>query len=807
MGNGEQRLIPDVKEVRLMSRLFWKRSLSVLYAFYLFFLGHFKVMANNPKLTLDWIALDSYKSVGMTPNQIHWAEDGKRIYFRWNPKREKTWQGLLYWVSPEGGTPTQILESDLWKLPEGSGNRNRQETYTVYSKYGDIFLMDLKSGQVKRIFNTKKREDSPRFLRDGHRFTFETDSNLYLYDISTGTTTQLTDIRSAEDPEKKLELSKEEEYLKEQQEKLFEILKERKELNEYQQQLEKREDPKPKPYYLGSPKKRVSAFIPSPDGKYVGILVEDTSKSEQARVDIVPKYVTDSGFLETEVSIKGNEARGKVGSSVVTTRTGVYEVETGKVTWPEVELGNREVNHNEPLWSDDGSKFAFVIGSVDNKDRWIAVYDLKSEKVEVVDHERDDAFLNNLRTGRGPMSLPEFGFSYMGWLQDSDSLYFLSERDGWMHLYTCQISKKKITQLTKGKWEIDYIRLSKDKSRFYLTTSEIRPGERQLYSMPVSGGDKTRITTGAGWNFPYFSPDESKIALAHSNSNTPEELYIVSNKPGAIMKKLTDSTTPDFKALHLLQPQIITFSDADGNLIYGDLYLPAQAEGKRPAILFIHGGGYLQAVYNRWSWKEERLLNHYLSQQGYVVLSIDYRGSAGYGRDCRTATYRHMGGKDVDSALAAVEYLTKNHNVDRKHIGLYGSSYGGFFTLMALFTHPGVFNAGVAAASVADWTNYDHGYTSQFLNLPYEDKEAYRQSSPIFFASGLQDHLLIVHGIEDSNVLVEDPMRLVQRLIELKKENWDYHVYPTEGHGLNQESGRLDYFKRLAQFFDQHLTH
>jgi dipeptidyl aminopeptidase/acylaminoacyl peptidase len=164
-----------------------------------------------------------------------------------------------------------------------------------------------------------------------------------------------------------------------------------------------------------------------------------------------------------------------------------------------------------------------------------------------------------------------------------------------------------------------------------------------------------------------------------------------------------------------------------------------------------------------------------------------------------------MGGKDVDSALAAVKYLVREHQIDPGRIGLYGASYGGFYTLMALFTHPGIFAAGIAMVPVTDWAHYDHGYTSRILNLPYDDEEAYKRSSPIYFAEGLRDNLLMVAGIEDGNVLVQDTLRLVQRLIELKKGGWDCHLYPTEGHGVGQESGRYDFYRRTAEFFDRHL--
>jgi len=760
----------------------------------LFLFGSFKGQADDPKLTLDWISLDSYKSVGMSPSSVHWSEDGKRIYFMWNPDKEKDPQ--LFWVTPAGGAPTRVAEEDRWKLPEGRGDRNEQGTYTVYAKFGDIFLLNIKTGQVKRIFKTEKAEANPRFLKDGERFTFEMERNLYLYEIPTGTISQLTNIRSDVDPKEKPKKTEEEEYLKKQQADLFDIVNRWKDDEERAKARANKQNPKPEPYYLGSKKKRVATFVPSPHGEFVGIVVEDTSKSDQGRLPIMPKYVTESGFVETQELGRDGYQRVKVGAPVSTSRTGVYEVATGEVTWAEVEIKDREVNHNAPVWADDSSKFAFVIGSVDHKDRWIAVLDRNTRRAEIIDHERDEAWIRDLRAGVGGSS--------MGWLKDNDTLYYLSERDRWWHLYTCQVSTKKVTQLTRGNWEIAFLKLSQDKSKFYLTTTEVHPGERQLYSLPVNGGALTRLTTAEGWHTPIFSPDETTIALSYSDSNTPTELFVTPNGKGAKMKPLTDSTTPEFKSHRFPKPQLITFPDADGNLIYGDLYLPPEPiEGKRPAIFYIHGAGYAQAVYKRWS--SARLLHYYLAQQGYVVLSIDYRGSAGYGRDCRTAVYRHMGGKDVDSAVAAVEYLVNNHNVDRKRIGLYGGSYGGFYTLMSLFTHPGVFAAGVARVPVTDWAHYNHGYTSRILNLPYEDEEAYKRSSPIYFADGLQDHLLIVDGIEDNNVLVQDSVRLVQRLIELKKDGWSYQPYPIEPHGFRQETSRLDYNKRLIRFFDQYL--
>ena len=199
------------------------------------------------------------------------------------------------------------------------------------------------------------------------------------------------------------------------------------------------------------------------------------------------------------------------------------------------------------------------------------------------------------------------------------------------------------------------------------------------------------------------------------------------------------------------------------------------------------------------------MFNNLLTDQGFTVLDMDYRASAGLGRDWRTAIYRHMGGKDLDDQVDGARWLVRTQGVDSARIGIYGGSYGGFITLMAMFTRPGVFAAGAALRPVTDWAHYNHGYTSAILNIPQDDSTAFRQSSPIYFAEGLKGRLLICHGMIDINVHFQDAVRLVQRLIELKKENWELAVYPMESHGFVEETSWMDEYKRILKLFDSTL--
>ena len=199
------------------------------------------------------------------------------------------------------------------------------------------------------------------------------------------------------------------------------------------------------------------------------------------------------------------------------------------------------------------------------------------------------------------------------------------------------------------------------------------------------------------------------------------------------------------------------------------------------------------------------MFHNLLTDLGYTVLDIDYRGSAGYGRDWRTGIYRYMGGKDLSDQVDGAEYLVAEHGVEPERVGIYGGSYGGFITLMAMFTEPETFTSGAALRSVTDWAHYNHGYTSNILNEPVEDPIAYRRSSPIYFAEGLEGHLLIAHGMTDTNVHFQDVVRLVQRLIELGKEDWELAVYPVEGHGFVEPSSWTDEYRRILELFNETL--
>jgi dipeptidyl aminopeptidase/acylaminoacyl peptidase len=636
-------------------------------------------------------------------------------------------------------------------------------------------------------------------------------------------------------------------YMKKEEEELFDAIKERARRRKEDEALQKRLNPR-KPFQL-RPNQTIAALELSPDQKYV--IAQVIESGTGSRPTSVPEYVTESGYTE---NIPG---RTNVGDIQPKTRIAIIDSHSGEVKWldhglkapttaahpsadkPEAKPAGgdghpgsegdsassnatressgaaarqdetrgsggaarpaqppeREIRLSEPIWSEDGSKAVLMGRAADNKDRWIFALDPSSGKARVITTDHDDAWVD------GP------GSQTLGWMPGSQHIYFQSEKDGYSHLYTADYATGETRQLTLGKWEVTGVQLSNDKSHFFLTTSEASPGERHLYIMPASGGERVRLTSSPGNNQAILSPDEKWVALIYSYSNKPPELYVQENRPGALARQLTTSPSSEFWKYKWTDPPIVSFAARDGAKVYARVYKPASFKKGGPAVIFVHGAGYLQNVHRWWAagYYREYMFHHFLMEHGYMVLDCDYRGSAGYGRDWRTGIYRHMGGKDLDDQVDAARWLVTEYGVDASRIGIYGGSYGGFITLMAMFTRPGVFAAGAALRPVTDWADYNHQYTANILNLPQSDAEAYKLSSPIFHADGLKGALLICHGMADTNVHFQDTVRLVQRLIELRKENWDLAVYPVENHGFTQSSSWADEYKRIFKLFEGNL--
>jgi dipeptidyl aminopeptidase/acylaminoacyl peptidase len=537
------------------------------------------------------------------------------------------------------------------------------------------------------------------------------------------------------------------------------------------------------------------------------ITYRSTKGGSGAKSTIVPSYVTESGYTEDL------PARTKVGASPNNSQFFVYNIKKDTVLEASVKdlpginakpdyvkdykadtskkAATRKVQFVTSRWSEDGKYFVVMMRSQDNKDRWIASLDPTTAKFKSLDHLRDEAWVG------GP------GSFWLDWV-DNETVIFHSEATGYSHLYTVNVRTGERKALTSGKFEIQQAQLSKDKKTIFFQSNEVHPGEQHFYKISVAGGNRIKLTKMTGANDATISPDETKLVIRYSAATKPWELYLQEAQPTATASQITQSLSPEFSSYAWKEPQIITVKATDGTDIYSRLYVPKKKNGA--AVVFVHGAGYLQNAHKWWSqYFREYMFHNLLVDLGYTVLDMDYRASAGYGRDVRTGIYRFMGGKDLDDNVDGAKYLVEKHGINPNRIGIYGGSYGGFITLMAMFTKPGVFKAGAALRPVTDWAAYNHPYTANILNEPATDSLAYRRSSPIYHAAGLKDYLLICHGMVDVNVHIQDSYRLVQRLIELKKDNWEMASYPMEDHGFVEASSWTDEYKRILKLFQERL--
>lgn len=730
---------------------------------------------------------------GREPAQVRWTADGQWVYFRWLPPGAG-WDAQLesYRIAPRAGAQPELVTAahmDSVAPWLATGPRSRDGRLSVVAANGDIWLQQRDPQQrvtLRRVTQTTSNEGSPRIAPDGRTLYFVRDNNAFAFDLSTGLTRQLTDIRSGTAPRDPEAPRGQRAAVAEQQKLLLEYVREQLRADSIRRADRREAESRALPVVWIPQAERVTNLSISPDGR--SALISTITPAQGTKGSDVPDYITTDGYPRM---IPG---RTKVGDAQGTPKVGHLDFASGKVTWLKLSPDSTSAAGGAQIgdWSADGRFAILFVTSADFKHRWLWSVASAGGATVLVDALRDEAWVN------GPC------FNCTGFTPDG-RIWFVSERTGYSHLYTVRPDASDKQAITSGRWEVLEVAVSDDGRSFELNTSEPSPFTRQAYRVPIAGGGRTRITAGDGGHSVTYAPDGQRYVTVYSESNTPPELYL--GRVGqAATSKLTTSTTEEFRRQAWVKPEIVMLPGEDGTPVPARIYRP-QDVGAQPngaGVIFVHGAGYLHNVHNWWSsYSREYMFHHLLATKGYTVLDIDYRGSAGYGRDWRTAIYRHMGGWDLNDHVSGSKYLTANFGINPERIGIYGGSYGGFITLMALFNKSEYFGAGAALRSVTDWAHYNHGYTGRILNLPQDDTLSYRRSSPIFFAQGLNDPLLIAHGMIDTNVQFQDVVQLAQRLIELGKENWEMAVYPVEDHGFVRPSSWTDEYRRILELFDR----
>jgi dipeptidyl aminopeptidase/acylaminoacyl peptidase len=756
----------------------------------------------------DWI--------GNPVETAWWSWDGKQVLYK--QKRVGSPVRDVYQTGAQSGLnkARNVEDAEIAKLDGWLVVYNRERTRAAFVRNGDLFERDLKSGELVQISRASGVAIAAvQYSADGRGVQFRIGDDWASWDRASRLISPVAVPRAAKDPN----AAQDADALRDMQLRLIATLKRQKDERDAtraRNEEERRADPTraPAPIYLGDKLAIVNTHL-SPDGRWL-LVVTGPKDAEKGRVGKMPRYVTESGYEET------SDERTRVGRKdprphalkLINLATREvkdlsFDVLPGVKDDPLAAMraerkldplkGNRAVkigfDGETVVWSTNGANAAVMLRSVDNKDRWIATVDLPRAALKPVHHLVDQAWVN-------------FDNSEFGWLPDNGTLWYLSEESGYSHLYTLDAAGR-TRALTQGKWEASDVAWSLDGATAWLLCNRKTPGAYEVCAVSAKDGATREVSSLDGGVEDFrLSPDQRKLLVHYSGPYLPPQIATLPSHGGEAVK-LTDTRSAEFRAHDWIQPQFVAVPSTHGaDAIWSKLYRPAQLEAgkKYPVVMFVHGAGYLQNVSHRYTpYFREQMFHNLLVQKGYVVLDMDYRASKGYGAKWRRAIYRQMGHPELEDYLDGVNWMVANQQGDAKNVGVYGGSYGGFMTFMALLRAPDVFKSGAALRPVTDWTTYNHEYTANILNTPELDPEAYKVSSPIEYAQNLKGNLLIAHGMVDDNVFFQDSVRMAQRLIELKKDHWELAPYPMERHSFVQPESWYDEYRRIFQLFERTL--
>jgi dipeptidyl-peptidase-4 len=474
---------------------------------------------------------------------------------------------------------------------------------------------------------------------------------------------------------------------------------------------------------------------------------------------------------------------------------------------PVVRVLVASLNGGEPRVMDTGAETDIYVSRVS----WLT--DSKRLAIQRLNRTQTtlDLLIADATTGKIRTALGE---NDANWINVSDDLYFLkdakrflwsSERSGYRHLYLYDLEGKQLAQITKGEWEVTSLdAVEEAKSLVYFTATEKSPLERHLYRVALDGTGFTRLTKDEGTHTAVLAPNAAAFYDTYSNTAAPprQDLYRADGSHAATINENKIAELADF---HLSPMELFTVKSRDGVQLNASILKPPDfnPQKKYPVLVYTYGGPHAQVVRNAWGGANF-LWHELMAQKGYIVFSLDNRGSAGRGHIFETSLHLRMGAQELSDQRDGVQYLKSLPYVDANRIGIWGWSYGGHMTLHAMFEAGDDFKVGFAGGPVTDWRYYDSIYAERYLGLPQKNEKGYRDSSPVKYAAQLKGKLLIAHGTGDDNVHFANTLSVINDLIEAGKYV-EVLAFPGRGHGVSDPPARRVLMQRVTQFFLENL--
>jgi dipeptidyl-peptidase-4 len=484
---------------------------------------------------------------------------------------------------------------------------------------------------------------------------------------------------------------------------------------------------------------------------------------------------------------------------------------------PVVRVFVASLNGGEPRAMDTGTETDIYIPRVN----WLT--DSKHLAIQRLNRTQTtlDLLIADAATGKTHVKLRE---NSPDWINLSDDLFFLkdgkrflwsSEGGGYRHLYLYDLDEKKQastlmpmnfdrvpgTQITRGQWEVTSVdAVDEGKGLVYFTATEKSPLQRHLYRVALDGSGFTRLTKDVGTHAAVFSPNAAAFYDTYSNAATParQDLY---RADGSRIATINENKIAELADYHLSPMEFFTVKSRDGVQLNASMIKPPafDPQKKYPVLVYTYGGPHAQVVRNAWGGANF-LWHELMAQKGYIIFSLDNRGSAGRGHAFETPLHFRLGGQELADQRDGVQYLKSLPYVDANRIGIWGWSYGGHMTLHAMFEAGDDFKVGFAGGPVTDWRYYDSIYTERYLGLPQKNEKGYQDSSPVKYAAQLKGKLMIAHGTGDDNVHFANTLTVINDLIEAGKYV-EVLAFPGRGHGVSDPAARRVLMQRVTQFF------
>jgi dipeptidyl-peptidase-4 len=465
-------------------------------------------------------------------------------------------------------------------------------------------------------------------------------------------------------------------------------------------------------------------------------------------------------------------------------RVGVVELATRKTRWIALP-GEGERYLGRFAWTADGSALLFQTLSRDQKRLALVRADPRTGQARELSSETASTWID---------------FAEMRLLERRPHYVWSTVLGGHVHLeLRDRDSGARVASLTSGDWDVTgIVKVDEERGRVVFAATLPSPLERQVFAVPLAGGESVRLTRERGVHLATAGRRAPAWVDLHSASDRLPAA-VVRDADGAPLGELPCPPDPDLASLAIRTPEFVSLAASDGTPLFGALLRPRRLEpGRRyPAIVMVYGGPGVQTVLDQWA---PRLLWQHLADRGFVVLQVDNRGSAGRGRAFEEALHRRFGSVELEDQLAAREWLARQPFVDATRMGIYGHSYGGFMALAAMLKAPGKFQAAVAGSPLTDARLYDTGYTERFMDLPEQNPEGYDATDLSRLAERLQGRLLIVHALMDENVHFDNTARMLDALIAADRP-FEMLVFPGERHGYRGPAARRYAFRRVVDFF------